>query len=257
MKNYGKPFIPSWLDEAGLTQPQFRIYCHLLRSAGNGSGIAWPSYERIGEVCGTSKTTTRRSLEALIKAGLLEKLNKGWQGSCRYRPIVPSEGLLNANSSTRELIEVPTIVPPEYYNSSTRVLPIVPPEGHEGNPKKGIQRRVSTYEVSSEGIQFAHWFKTTLPDSVKLKANWETSFAKAHDDLVKLDKRSPEEIRGVCQWARNDPFWQSNVMSPAKLRKKNRDGITYFDVIAAKIKSAKQTKPAFNGIIENLEIPIG
>jgi hypothetical protein len=43
------------------------------------------------------------------------------------------------------------------------------------------QRKLSNKEVSPEGIQFADWFKSTLPESVNLKANWRESFAKIHD----------------------------------------------------------------------------
>jgi len=33
------------------------------------------------------------------------------------------------------------------------------------------------------------------------------------------DKRSLDEIRNIFTWANNDPFWRTNILSPAKLRK--------------------------------------
>ena len=33
------------------------------------------------------------------------------------------------------------------------------------------------------------------------------------------DKRSHEEIMNIFTWANNDPFWRTNILSPAKLRK--------------------------------------
>ena len=71
---------------------------------------------------------------------------------------------------------------------------------------------------------------------MNLKANWQQSFAESHDDLVRLDNRTPEQICEVSQWARTDSFWQTNFMSPSKLRKRNSDGITYFDVFTEKMK---------------------
>ena len=116
--------------------------------------------------------------------------------------------------------------------------------GCKGNPEKGIHRRV--INSSSEGIQFADWFKASLPETINLKANWQESFAKAYDDLVRIDKRSMEGIKEVCRWARMDKFWKTNFMSPSKLRDRNKDGIIWFDVFVEKARAAKG-KPKFKG----------
>lgn len=249
------PFVPSWLDDAGLSQAEFRLYCHLCRRADNQTGIAWPSYKAMMETCGSGKTTIRRCLEHLAGLGLIARVGKPFGGSCRYRvffAIVPPQGQLDAiNSSITGTIDAPPILPSQDRNSSTRGTPIVPPEGHEGSPKKVLQVRKSKNEVSPEGIEFAIWFKTTLPETIILKANWQQSFGESYDELVRLDKRLPEEIRKISQWARTESFWQSNFMSPAKLRKRNGDGITYFDVFAEKMKqppgpSSKPTPTTIN-----------
>jgi len=105
--------------------------------------------------------------------------------------------------------------------------------------------RKSNKESSSEGVTFAVWFKSTLPETMNLKAGWQQSFAECFDELVRLDNRSPEEIRAVCQWARTDSFWRSNFMSPSKLRDR-KDGIQWFDVSTEKMKqpSGFAQKPA-------------
>jgi hypothetical protein len=234
--NQNLPFIPAWLDESGLSPAEFRIYSHLCRRADNATGIAWPSYKAMVETCGSSKTTIRRCLERLEEIGLIANMGKPFAGSCRYRPIVPPEGQLDgANSSTTGTIEAAPIVPPVAANSSTRGTPIVPPEGQEGTPKKVIHRRNTS--LSPEAIEFADWFKSTLPQTVNLESNWRQSFAKVHDELVRLDKRTPEQIKAVSRWARADSFWSPNFMSPLKLRKRNRDGTQYFDVFTEKMKT--------------------
>jgi hypothetical protein len=88
---------------------------------------------------------------------------------------------------------------------------------------------------------FADWFKSTLPANTNLGPNWRNSFAETFDELVRLDKRDPEEIRRVSAWARSDSFWQSAFMSPAKLRKRNKDGIQTFDFLVAKMKTSTTT----------------
>lgn len=234
-----KPFIPAWLDDSGLSPADMRVFVHLCRSADNQSGISWPSYARMVEITGMSRATIARSVSELERRKLIEKIGKPFGGSCRYRvlPIVsPESGLNDSNSLTREHIEAAPIVSPENCNMQRDETPIVSPESKEGNPKKVIQRRVSKIENSPEGIEFAKWFKSTLPETINLKSDWQDTFAKAHDDLVRLDHRSPEEIRRVSQWARSDGFWKVQFMSPAKLRKRNGDGITYYDLFSERMK---------------------
>jgi hypothetical protein len=240
------PFIPAWLDDAGLSAATFRVFSHLARSADNSTGIAWPSYQRMTAICGLGKSTVRRCLEELEGRKMISKAGKPFGGSCRYRvfPIVPPQGQMNDfNSSTTGTIAEPPIVPPQDCNSPSDGTSIVPPQGQEGSPMKVPQIRKPKREISPEGIQFADWFKSTLPESVNLKANWRESFAKIHDDLVRIDRRSPGEICDVCQWARTDSFWKSNFMSPAKLRDRNPSGIQYFDVFAEKMKQPSGQAP--------------
>ncbi len=154
------PFIPSWLDDAGLTAAEMRVFVHLCRSADNSSGIAWPSYARMVEITGLSRATIARTVCVLERRKMIEKIGKPFGGSCRYRilsivssestlggPIVsPEEQLEDPNSLTREHIENPPIVSPENCNMLSGETSIVSLESKEGNPKKGIQRRVSNKE---------------------------------------------------------------------------------------------------------------
>lgn len=233
-----RPFIPSWLDDLGLPAAEFRVFLHLCRRADNSTGIAWPSYESMIETCGMGKSTIRRAIECLQDRKLIVSAGKPFGGSCRYKilpAIVPAEGRLEAsNSSISGTIESAPIVPSQDCNSSISDPPIVPPQGQEGIPRKGIQRRKSKGEVSADGKAFANWFKSTLPGTINLGRNWQETFAKTFDELVRIDRRTPDDIRRVSAWARSDQFWSSNFMSPAKLRKKNKDGVSYFDVFAAK-----------------------
>jgi len=168
MSENPRPFVPSWLDDFGLSQAEFRIYCHLCRRADNQTGIAWPSYASMIEVCGAGKTTIRRCLDRLasVEVGLITKVGKPFGGSCRYKiltAIVPSGGQLSgANSSATGTIEGTPIVPPQDCNSSTRGTPIVPPQdsnssargtgrvSKEGHPIKVIQLRTSKLPFASD-----------------------------------------------------------------------------------------------------------
>jgi len=266
-----KPFIPSWLDEAGLSQAEFRLYCHLCRRADNETGIAWPSYETIGEACGMSRKTVWRTLIELEGRGMIAKLRKKFGKPSRYRilaSIVSSgERLDSSNSVTTGTIEAPIVssgesledsqsFPSRRINRSPSDASIVAPGEREGNPKKDIQLRKSNKreksperEPSTEQIQFATWFKSSLPKEQQdhLPKDWLKAWCKIHDKLVRIDKRTPEKIREVCQWARTDSFWSTIFFSPLKLRDRNNQGTFYFDVFDAKMKSpmtSNSSKPA-------------
>jgi hypothetical protein len=159
------PFVPAWLDDAGLTQAEFRLYCHLCRRADNKTKIAWPSYDSMVQICGSSKMTIRRSLESLAERGLITNAGKPFGGSCRYQilaPIVPPQGQMDAsNSTTRDTIAGAPIVPPQDCNSTTSLPPIVPPQVREGTPLKVLQER----ESNSIGELFTSPPSETIPSN--------------------------------------------------------------------------------------------
>ncbi|NPU86365.1 MAG: hypothetical protein HPY65_17945 [Syntrophaceae bacterium] len=53
-------------------------------------------------------------------------------------------------------------------------------------------------------------------------------WARDIDMMIRVDNRSPEDIRRVIEWCRSDPFWQKNILSTSKLRKQ-------FDQLRAKM----------------------
>lgn len=59
------------LDEFGLTPNQFRVYCHLLRSAVDGV-VSDESGESIAKICGLTRITAMRILSQLSKMNLIE-----------------------------------------------------------------------------------------------------------------------------------------------------------------------------------------
>lgn len=134
------------MDDAGLTPAEMRVFVHLLRSADNQSGIAWPSFERMVKITGMSRATIARAITGLEGRQLVKKMGKPFGGSSRYRiaQIVSNESRLNeSNSLISEQIESSPIVSPENCNMQRDETSIVSPESKEGNPKKVIQRRES------------------------------------------------------------------------------------------------------------------
>jgi hypothetical protein len=93
---------------------------------------------------------------------------------------------------------------------------------------------------SREGFQFATWFDKLRPDTITSTKSEITKWAEDYDRLLRLDGKTKDRIKAVCEWARRDDFWKDNFLSPMKLRKKNRDGVKYFDVFETKMKTEQK-----------------
>lgn len=120
----------------------------------------------------------------------------------------------------------------ECHDSDSAVTPACQPSDEE--------RKKEGTELHADCFRFADWFRTLLPADFKLQSGWRDSWAQCFDEMLRIDSRSKEEIREVCQWARKDEFWSSNFLSPLKLRKRN-DGVQYFDTFLSKCRNG--TKP--------------
>ncbi len=44
-------------------------------------------------------------------------------------------------------------------------------------------------------------------------------WAKHIDSMIRIDKRNPDDIKKVINWAQSDSFWKSNILSTQKLRR--------------------------------------
>ena len=93
-------------------------------------------------------------------------------------------------------------------------------------------------QYSEKGGRFAEWFKTLLPKNTNTPSGFKEKWANCYDAMIRLDKRTDEQIMSVCKWARSDSFWSSNFQSPLKLRNRNKEGVQYFDVLMGKMNPA-------------------
>lgn len=94
------------------------------------------------------------------------------------------------------------------------------------------------------GEKFVDWFlgllrETEAPEP-KLTPSTRAGWARAYVRMIHIDKRTKEEVKEVCQWARNEPFWRQNFLSPVKLRLRNNDGVMWFDVFLARARSPRE-----------------
>ena len=71
------PFIPLWMEQAGLTVHQYRVLGHLWS---RGSGRCFPSLDTIAKSCGIKRGTVCAALKALEEAGLVTRRKRKTKG---------------------------------------------------------------------------------------------------------------------------------------------------------------------------------
>lgn len=66
--------------------------------------------------------------------------------------------------------------------------------------------------------------------------------------LIETDKRTVDEFREIFVFLQKDEFWKEQIRSTAKLRKKNKDERTYFEVLLEKSRNGqKKQQSSVNG----------
>lgn len=137
--------------------------------------------------------------------------------------------------------------------SNSMIYSISPPTEEPSNNQQGNQPTTTNHtdtqntqkknkekaELSQECFGFANWFRDLLPESIKLPPDWKNKFARTYDELTRLDGRTKEQIKAVCEFGTSDEFWRDHFRLPAYLRKTSRKtGLKHFDQIEAAMNKA-------------------
>jgi DNA-binding Lrp family transcriptional regulator len=232
-------------DQWSLVSSRLCVYqalCEMASNHGSDSFIA--SQKALTNLCGISERWVRSALRDLESAGLITACHPkhGGRGQKTYLLLSCAERSELSSERPEPTSERPELDP---HRNSVPTLEEIRVEEHreessstsagEGSSSSSATRKKRASSASVAGLSFADRFRATLPDKVSLVAGWREKWARAYDDMVRLDKRDPGEIERVWQWARGDEFWAPQFQSPLKLRKRNREGVTYYDVFLAKL----------------------
>ncbi len=91
---------------------------------------------------------------------------------------------------------------------------------NDKNKKKEKKKEGKKYSDNSHEIQLSMLLFSKIrerdPDFKKPVFN---KWAEHIDKIIRLDNRTPDQIRSVIIWCQEDDFWQSNILSTSKLRK--------------------------------------
>jgi len=100
-------------------------------------------------------------------------------------------------------------------------------EGNSSSTKNEFSQDV--FKAFDYLVQF---FDDTKPKSESEKNKWLDCI----DKLNRIDGLTFKEICEIVRYIKNDDFWKPNFLSILKLRKKNKEGIEYWNVFKLKMK---------------------
>jgi hypothetical protein len=99
----------------------------------------------------------------------------------------------------------------------------------EQNRTEQNREEENTSSLRPEAVQLAERLAARiLETNPKAKTGEAKAWAKHVDLMLRIDKRTAEEVAEVIDWCQRDSFWCSNILSTKKLREK-------FDQLTAKM----------------------
>jgi hypothetical protein len=109
---------------------------------------------------------------------------------------------------------------PEYkesYNLISNDIPVITSREYKAESNKKKEER---YSEDSQEIKAAKYlFSKILSNDPKSKEPDFQKWATDIDAILRLDKRTKEELVSVIDFCQSDSFWKSNILSASKLRK--------------------------------------
>ena len=170
-------------------------------------GKCCPSFDRLIEHTELSRQGVTDQIHKLEKAGLVTVIRRNG---------APNHYSLPVNGTDRSTAQ--TGQPQTSDQSTSDIKPV---NGTDQNSKNIILtlppkvEKKPKYQPSERGLSFADWFRTISPD-IQLPETWRQIWAKCYDDMIRIDKRTPEAI-ALSDTIRNRPIspcwsWKSDTI---------------------------------------------
>ncbi len=224
-KNWGDR---KWMQLVGCTKDEALRACKLWSWQG-GTLILWAyqvgEEEKVQVKRSAGRSGGKSTSAAKVAAAKRNALKKEDEAETKH----PDEAKTKQKPSTASLQKPTSVCLSGLSGLSGRVESDKKP----AKSKAGSDAKADSHSLAGAPLKFSDWFRAMLPEKCKPPANWREAWARCYAEMIRIDGRTKDEIKAVCQWARGHDFWGKNFLSPAKLRKRNREGVMYFDVFAA------------------------
>ena len=107
------------------------------------------------------------------------------------------------------------------------------PDNKKENESENETEKKPSFPDDSDEVRLSQLLADLITANIEtFKQPNIQSWARHIDLMIRVDKRTPEDIEAVVRWCQQDSFWKSNILSTSKLRQK-------FDQLTAKMGGAK------------------
>lgn len=196
------------------------LSCALLvyrKTVGWGKASDTISLTQFTTAIGVTRKAVCNALDVLKLVKIITLVKKGNQNH------TASEFRFNEDVSLWELVKKNTLVKKTSKTSVKNFQELVKKTtpSKDTITKETIQKKVSPLFLE-DSIEFRcaqGMYKVLLHEHPKMKPPNLQKWAQEFDRMIRLDNRTFEEIVDMIRFARGDPFWKKNILSPEKLRK--------------------------------------
>lgn len=81
------------------------------------------------------------------------------------------------------------------------------------------ERAPEVIDPDCDAERLAHLLADLIESNGSKRPNVTQRWVTTIDRMMRLDGRTPEQIENAIRWSQRDEFWQSNILSPDKLRR--------------------------------------
>lgn len=219
------------LAASKLSVYEFKIVMAVIRKTyGWSKKSDWISGSQLEEMTGIMRHNCHRTVSALVRKKILIKsgvnigMNKRvseWQvedqrGKKVSHEIVPTEILVSQEIVPQEILASTSgdtqLVPQEIHTKDTITKDTITKESVAG-PKRPSDDAL----ILGEGL-----LKCILYNNEKFRHDKKTvgRWAEEIDRMIRIDKRTFDEVKAMIRYAQADSFWRTNILSAKKLREK-------------------------------------
>ena len=262
LKNGFTSYLNDVLD-ADLTTTQKIVLLQIIRFYNKKLGYSFPSYETLADKSKITIRTTIKTVDFLVKNNWIKKEVCKGKGNKYFIPdkymLISSEnntyenntyennslvGCNNFTSGVKNIHTTNTNINTNTItnnNMSDSKESDAPPGAFKDsintNKKTKSSKKKTTkvfeensieYQLSEKFYRKVSEFNSSKYDEKPDLQKWSSEFEK----LMRLDKVKSEDIETLIDWIFQDGnFWNDKVQTPAKFRKRDKEGVKYFNKI--------------------------
>lgn len=200
------------------------LYAYICSYAGN-ENKAFPSRELITHELSISKDTFNKYKNELLEKDYLAIIQ------------VKSNGKFKRNEY--ELINSPCPKSSDTESSDTESSDTTNKDTTNNNFTNNnfTNNNLNIYMSDSTEYRLAQFlYNHILKNNPNAKESNLQKWAKTFELIIRIDKRTSEDIKKIIEFSQKDEFWKCNILSPGKLREK-------YDQLYLKMISVKKDSP--------------